>query len=217
MAKKMKKKAAKPKAARRAAKPARKAGGARKAARRAVAKPARRIARRGSGPRPAAKGPDTKRAVKLLRFSREWLTKVLNDIPADKLTAQPSPTDNHALWTMGHLAYSYQWFLSALGESYELPESFKNAFGTGSKPMANAWAYPPVEEVRHHYDRSFEQFAAAAERLSGAAATAAPAVETGGFANDKLELIERCSWHDAWHAGQVSSLRRAFGMAPLMA
>ena len=43
-------------------------------------------------------------SVALLEFTRKISNDILNGIPDDKLTHQPSPTDNHALWAMGHLA-----------------------------------------------------------------------------------------------------------------
>ena len=53
-------------------------------------------------------------AVALLEFTRKISNDILNGITDDKLTHQPSPTDNHALWVMGHLAATDAWMASTL-------------------------------------------------------------------------------------------------------
>ena len=35
-----------------------------------------------------------------------------------------------------------------------------------------------------------------------------------GFAKSPAEAIGRMAWHEGWHAGQLSLLRRALGLAP---
>ncbi|MBX3357971.1 MAG: DinB family protein [Phycisphaeraceae bacterium] len=157
------------------------------------------------------------RAVTSLRFAHTMLVDMIKDFPLDKVTFQASPTDNHVLWTIGHLAATYAWFATALGVSAPaLPPEFNTLFGSGTKPVPDANAYPPFAEVRKAFDASFDAMLAGALSLPDAMLTAPCAVDTGGFCRDRLDALEKAAWHEGWHSGQVSGIRRALGIKPLM-
>ncbi|HMQ16972.1 MAG TPA: DinB family protein [Phycisphaerae bacterium] len=177
---------------------------------------ARRPAARSAGNGQAAARLAQQRSLALLRFARGSLAGMLKDFPNDKLLAQPSPTDNHALWTMGHLAATYQWFLQTLGDKGNVPDSYQGLFAFGTAPSPFVATYPPADEVRRHFQDSFERFVQLASAMPARELMAPPAIDTGGFAATKLDVVERAAWHEGWHTGQVSSLRRAFGLPRLM-
>lgn len=157
------------------------------------------------------------RIVTLLKFTRQMTNDLLKSIPEDQLTFQASKTDNHPLWTMGHLATSYQWFANLTdGKAGTLPESYDKIFGYKSEPKAGSNNYPPLAEVRRHFEETFQRFLSAIDATSDADLSAAPKGETHGFARDRLDLAEKAAWHEGWHAGQISSSRRAMGLPPLM-
>lgn len=157
------------------------------------------------------------RAVEELRFARKMLTDLINAIPEDKLCAQCTPADNHALWTMGHMASSYRWFSGLIGaKPSDVPQEYDTLFGYKSTPGPDASAYPSAAEIRRHFTDSFETFVRAAEALTDAQAAAPCASDSMGFAKDKLQAVDRAAWHEGWHAGQLSALRRALGLPPLM-
>lgn len=157
------------------------------------------------------------RAVNLLKFSRTMLLGVMKDWPADKVTFQNCPADNHLLWTLGHLCTGYAWFGGLLGADIpRLPDNYNTLFGFGSKPSPDAAAYPPLADVRAVFQATFDAFIAGAEKLSESDLLGPPSGDTGGFAADKLDLIERAAWHEGWHAGQLSTLRRCLGLPSTM-
>ncbi len=157
------------------------------------------------------------RAITTLRFAHTMLLDLLKGIPTDKALFQPAPTENHVMWTLGHLASSYQWFASALGgPTLEKPEGFDTAFAYGCKPLPDAAAYPDLAEVRRFFDATFDAFLTCALALPDAMVTAPCAIETSGFARDRLDMIEKAAWHEGWHSGQISDIRRALGIKPLM-
>ncbi len=99
------------------------------------------------------------RAVEELRFARKMLTDLINAIPEDKLCAQCTPADNHALWTMGHMASSYRWFSGLIGaKPSDVPQEYDTLFGYKSTPGPDASAYPSAAEIRRHFTDSFETF-----------------------------------------------------------
>lgn len=149
------------------------------------------------------------RALRSLAFAHAVTLKAVAGFPENKLTHQPSPTDNHLLWTIGHLATTYAWFKSCFdGAMFPLPDSYNALFGMGSKPKSDHAAYPGIVELKRHFEASYEAFIAAAKNLSDSDLAQPPATETGGFCNDKLDALDRAAWHEGWHCGQLCSVRK---------
>lgn len=162
-----------------------------------------------------AKKPETarQRSLTTLKFARGLLSKGVADFPEDKRTFQLSPHDNHLIWTLGHLATTYNWFTGLVGGTpAKLPESFDKAFGHEVKPMSDPKAYPPLGEVKKQFEATFNVFIKAVEALPESEVTSACVGETHGFVRDRLDVIEKAAWHEGWHTGQISTLRRALGL-----
>lgn len=156
-------------------------------------------------------------ALASLRFARTINDKLVSDFPPAKATFQPAPTDNHLVWNLGHLAISNAWIRGLIdGKKADLPESYNDLFGGKSKPTSDPKAYPSFAEVKKHNDVQFKELVAAIEKLPDADINSPCTSDTGGFAKTKLEAIERAAWHEGWHGGQISSLRRALGLPPAM-
>jgi len=157
------------------------------------------------------------REVASLRFARSILDGLCKDFPEDKLTYQPAMTDNHLIWTLGHLAVTNQWFAGLLdGQPATLPERYEERFGYKSKPNPDRDFYPPLSDVQRYHEASFARLVRAAEQLTDDELGSPCAQDSGGFARDKGEVLERAVWHEGWHAGQISSLRRSLGLSPVM-
>lgn len=151
-----------------------------------------------------------------LAWSRKCLLEVIEGYPADRVCYQPSPADNHLLWTLGHLATSDEWVLDMLKvPGSTIPASYaKELFGYGSVPSPNAGDYPPIEEVRGHLDHARQRLL---DQL-GSMSDEQLAVELGeagqGCVKDPAEAFAMTAWHEGWHTGQLSSIRRSLGMPP---
>jgi DinB superfamily len=153
----------------------------------------------------------TAHAIETVKFAHDMLNKVIAAIPADKALFQIHPTSNHVVWTLGHLATTYAWFQTLFDAKANagLPDSYNGLFGMGSNPSPDPAKNPPLAEVRAHYDAAFNGFLQRLEALPEPAAWSACEADTGGFASSKLDAAYKCAWHDGWHLGQVSDLRRA--------
>lgn len=187
-----------------------------KTARRSAAKPAAKAAK---SPKvtPGATLLARDRALNALRFAHGTFLALLKDWPADRLTYQSTPTDNHALWTVGHLATTYVYGGSLLTDaSLGVPESYMGLFGYGSKPQSDAASYPSFDEVRSTCEAAFAKFVAIVAGMTEAQLEAPLLKDSGGFASSRVELLERLAWHEGWHAGQISMLRRAIGLPGIM-
>ncbi len=158
---------------------------------------------------------EARRAVEMLEWTHALTARLVSGFPPDKLTYQSHPTENHLLWQVGHLATGYSWFASMLdGGSGSLGESFDKLFGYQSKPVPDAAEYPPLSDVQRVQDEQYARLLAAAKKVKDS--DAAGTMESGGFAKNKIDLIGKVSWHEGWHQGQISSLRRALGLPSVM-
>lgn len=153
---------------------------------------------------------EKQRALSGLRFARAITANLLKEFPADKVTFQPSPTDNHVLWNLGHLACTYQWMGSLLdGKPKATPEKYDELFGGKGTPVSDPKKYPALAEVRREYERGFDRFIAAFEATKDADLNKPVLGEGYGFVTDRLDAATKATWHEGWHAGQISSIRRA--------
>ncbi len=175
------------------------------------------------GPKPAASGggrPSTlarDRAIELAEFAHKTLLDMMSGIPDDKACAQVEGNPNHKLWTIGHMARSAEWFANMIdGKPLTLPASWEGLFGMGSKPTGDASQYPGLAEVRAAYDAAWARLIGAVRALNDAELAKPPTGETGGFLKDKLDSLNKCAWHEGWHLGQISLLRKALGGTPMM-
>ena len=147
-----------------------------------------------------------------------WITEsLIKDFPADKAPYQPWQGENHVVWSLGHLATTYAWLTGVMGGvAPEMPASFQEAFKPGVKPTADAARYPTLAEVKAHFDGTCQKLLATIEGLTEDQLSAPLKESLGGFASNGWEVLDRSAWHEGWHAGQISSVRRSLGLPPTM-
>ncbi|MDX2017689.1 MAG: DinB family protein [Planctomycetota bacterium] len=152
-------------------------------------------------------------ALSIATFARSNVETLLKDFPAARWTHQPAPTDNHALWTVGHLASTDAWLGSLLGApGVSMPEGYDKLFGMGSKPVGDAKAYPAPESVlavmRANRAAVLDWFA----KASPADLARPLSDKTGGFMTDPVDGLAKIAWHDGWHGGQLAGIRKSLGL-----
>jgi hypothetical protein len=152
-------------------------------------------------------------ALNVMKFARDTTSAILVGIPDDKMTWQASPTDNHPLWVMGHLASTDAWFAGVMGVAgIKFPESWQPLFGMSSSPSADLAAYPPIAEVRALFDTNRQLLIEWFEGASDQQLATSLSEKTDGFALDPIDFFLKSAWHEGWHAGQIATLRRALGL-----
>lgn len=176
------------------------------------AKPAARSAR------PARSAPfDAKaameHAITSLDFAREMTLKLLTDWPKNKLAHQFSPADNHPLWTLGHLGTSAEWFASVLDKKAGPSAKLNATFGGGSKPSTNPKDYPSLAKLIALYNAGHQRLVKALRNTKDPLAKPDAKMD---WLRDGLHAAEMAIWHEGWHAGQLSTLRRQHGLPGVM-
>jgi len=159
----------------------------------------------------------TEHASSLLKFVRSISTGLLKDMPDSAMLRQNAPTDNHALWVMGHLALTDSWITGVVGaQGVRIPDSYKKVFDAGTTPVSDPKVYPPVAEVREVFDAARAALIQWLESAPQSALTVSLKEKTGGFALDPIDAVHKIAWHEGWHFGQVASVRKSLKLPPVM-
>lgn len=151
-------------------------------------------------------------AVALLEFTRSYSLNLLKDFPESKWTHQPSPTDNHVLWVMGHTAGTDAWIGGLLGFDAKVSKAVIDAYGQGSKPGPTG--NPPVAEVKAAFESSRAALLAWLKSANDAALSKNLVEATGGFVTDPIDAAFKMAWHEGFHFGQVANVRKALSLKP---
>lgn len=156
-------------------------------------------------------------AIESYEFAHGLTGAMVKNWPADQWTAQPGGMANHALWTLGHLAVSAEDFALIAGLAITPPpEGYRRLFANGSVPSPNAADYPPADEVVQWFERTARELIEEAKKLTDAEWSQPAARGQPPFARIRMHGLTRAAWHEGWHVGQLSLLRRALGMKALM-
>ena len=151
-----------------------------------------------------------------LDASRQWTLMLVADIKGEDWTYQPGPGLAHALWLCGHVASAQNTLIHVRCLSATtLDDSFKAHFALG-KPVASAeeHAYPAAEIVRATMDEVHRKTLSAIQSMSDAMLDEPAFAADGGphpHYSDKRGAVAHCNRHEAFHAGQLATIRRLLG------
>lgn len=157
------------------------------------------------------------RLKKQLVRMRQNSERLLADFTTpEQWTFQVHPNCNHALWFVGHMATSDNFFLSLVApeKARTLPE-FQARFGMGSQPTNQPAEYPPPESVLQTMRERRAALLTALDGMTDADLAQKTPDGAPDFLPDVASVFELAIWHEGQHSGQVSVARRALGYKPL--
>ncbi|MBL8829377.1 MAG: DinB family protein [Planctomycetaceae bacterium] len=149
--------------------------------------------------------------------AREYTEKMLADFktPAD-WTHQVHKNANHALWFVGHMCASDNFFISVVAPERAVKLPFTDdQFGMGSQPVSDAAAYPPPDEVLTLMRERRATLLDCLAKLDEADLAKPTPKELADFCPTIGGIFEMAVWHEGLHSGQVSVARRAIGAKPV--
>jgi hypothetical protein len=154
-----------------------------------------------------------------LQAARRWTLSLLNDYPDSTWFDMSTSGHTHVAWQVGHITASMVSLIHVrcLGKSFEdcLPADFRDKFGIGSSPVADAAAHPPVAEIRALFERVHAEAVAAVAEMSEADLSSPAAGPPHPLFTTREEAVATAVMHEAFHAGQLAMLRRLAGKGPL--
>jgi hypothetical protein len=143
--------------------------------------------------------------------------RLLADISDERMTEQPLPGVNHPAWILGHLAFSTDIALAALGAPKVLPAEWTPLYGPGSSPSASRTAYSSKDELVQTFEQGFDrvrQQAASAIQAQLAQASTHPRM-TDALPTVQDGVAFLLTGHLGVHLGQLSTWRRMIGLPHL--
>lgn len=155
-----------------------------------------------------------------MRFTREYMSAMLQDIADDEWFRMPSGLPTHLAWQVGHLAMAeYGLCLyrvrGRVSEDTDLmPGTFRKAFMRGSSVDSDSGKYPASKEILDTLSRVRAQVEKESPTFTQEMLSASSEMPYSVFPN-RFGGMLFCPQHEMIHAGQIGILRRALGKTPL--
>ena len=137
----------------------------------------------------------------------------------DQPMARPCPGGNHAMWNVGHIAYSDANLHYLMFDSDNPLAEWKPLFNGGTEPSDDAAIYPSydqvIEQARKMHERNTRHFSTLTDAdLADASANSPKGFEhIFGTIGSCLTLT---SLHPMHHHGQLAVIRKSLQRSPLM-
>lgn len=179
---------------------------------------------------PTTSSPAASALAHTVRSSAPTLKQFLAGFDDHNRTTQAPGLPNHAAWILGHCAFT-MGRLSERAGGPSLPSDFflastggdgrrgsetrfdADAVAVGSKPTDEPSLWPTLDVCIECFDEAIETLA---DTIAGASDDdLADSIAWGELEYPLRDLVIRVSLHNAMHAGQLTDLRRALGMAPV--
>lgn len=144
----------------------------------------------------------------MFKVNTDIINMALADVKTEDWFRTPGDDSNHLMWLLGHVVVHRGKVLTMLGADWNA--SWAPLFARGAQ-RGDASQYPSVEEMHEAWNQVSEQLKATLNE-SSAEALGNPSPE--GFPSfDKTTSgsVAFFAFHDCYHTGQVSFLRKWLG------
>lgn len=136
--------------------------------------------------------------------------KALDGLTREQLFAMPGTDSNPLIWIAGHLTTGRGLLASLLGAEWQDPWAGAFRRGSSSKDVSQ---FPSAEEILNEWTAVSHRLADAfpkitAEQLSAQAKDGAPSFD--GTVGGAVAVL---TFHEGYHMGQVTYLRKWLGLA----
>src|ERR1051325_8741609 len=144
----------------------------------------------------------------MFKTNTDIVNKAIADVDPEHWFKNPGDDSNHLMWIMGHLVVHRGQTLKILGVDWD--NQWAPLFARGSERRANT-EYPSADEMRAAWQEVSAQLAAALQQPS--ADMLAQDAPKGPLSFDgKLSgAVAFYAFHDTYHVGQISFLRKWLG------
>jgi len=144
----------------------------------------------------------------MFKTNTDIVKKAIDVILPEQWFLRPGNDSNHLMWVAGHLVASRAAVLKSLGAEWQT--SWSALFTRGAK-LATAEKYPAAEEVRNAWDDvSGKLLISLADAPADVLAKPAPKGPPS-FDGKISGLVAFLAFHETYHVGQVSYLRKWLG------
>jgi hypothetical protein len=144
----------------------------------------------------------------MFKANTDIINKAIADVGPEDWFRTPGDDSNHLLWLMGHVVVHRGYTLKTLGVDWN--SSWIPLFARGAERVTDA-EYPSIEEMRAAWSDVSSQLSAALREPSEEI-VAKPAPKGPPSFDGKVSgAVAFFAFHDAYHVGQISYLRKWLG------
>ena len=144
----------------------------------------------------------------MFKANTDIVNKAVADVGTGDWFRKPGDDSNHLMWVMGHLIVHRGVTLKVLGGQWD--SSWAPLFARGAERVGDD-EYPSSEEMKSAWQQVSADLVAAVRNAPADLLntdTAAGALSFDGKVSGSVALL---AFHDTYHAGQVSYLRKWLG------
>jgi uncharacterized damage-inducible protein DinB len=147
-----------------------------------------------------------------LQANQGILRRNTEGITHDESLRQPGCGGNCLNWLLGHLAWSNEQSLSALGQPPVLGDKALQRYHRGSSELHDPAEALPMEQLLGALNESYARIDAALATLTPEAMEAPAPFSPRKKADETVgSLLALISFHQAYHTGQTGIVRRLLG------
>ena len=144
----------------------------------------------------------------MFKVNTDIISMAIADVKEEDWLRTPGDDSNHLLWLLGHVVVHRGVVLKTVGADWDA--SWRSLFVRGSERVEAA-QYPSIEEMREAWSQVSEQIKTTLNE-SPAEVLDKPVPE-GSLSFDKKisGQVAFLAFHDSYHTGQISFLRKWLG------
>ncbi len=146
-----------------------------------------------------------------IRTARRMTLGLVEHIPHEQWTLQPVPGMNHVSWTLMHLLIAEDWGPTALGDPRRpWGEIYDVLVGRG--PVPDGW--PEPDAILAALEASHARFLHALSGISDADLDRETSGAIAEYAPTLGTVLDSHIWHEGFHCGQLSVIRKSLALPP---
>jgi uncharacterized damage-inducible protein DinB len=146
--------------------------------------------------------------VSIFKANKQLFEKATQGIPPEKWLTRPSNDSNHLLWVAGHIVVHRAIILKLLGLAWLAP--WAKLFARGAKLLAPE-QYPEPGEIQHAWDDVSQKLSASLATVPAEVLAKPAPKESPSFDGTVGGQIAFLCFHETYHVGQMSYLRKWLG------
>jgi hypothetical protein len=144
----------------------------------------------------------------MFKTNTDIVNKAIANVAAEDWFRKPGDDSNHLMWVIGHLTVHRGRTLNLLGGDWDT--SWAPLFARGAQRVADT-EYPSSEEMRTAWEKVSADLLNAVGSVPADVLTKSAPAGPPSFDGKLSGTVAFFAFHDTYHAGQISYLRKWLG------
>ena|SRR5215468_6769123 len=144
----------------------------------------------------------------MFKANDDVVSKAIADIPDEDWFRAPGDDSNHLMWIMGHTIWSRSNVLRSLRDEVAIPWASKFARGVARSDHGQ---YPTIEEIKKTWREISDRLTRSLNEARVDVLDQASPEGRPSFDGKVSGLVAFLAFHETYHVGQISYLRKWLG------